>query len=210
MDMDALSGCTACGELGHEIHECKQLVMAAKQKLLATGRFSSSSSSNAPTETEPDFDVAGRRLLERMGVLPSAEAQQPCTRTCGCSCPLCDLSLVANSAAASDRERQFDTKYSDMNRIWQPASGSGGAVYVGSLQAATDLRQLRAEGITHVVNCMSRPSVNNFQDDGIAYLDFPIERWLPLHSGAHSLTTAWSSMQPSWRQRNLHSPTWMS
>ena len=48
-------------------------------------------------------------------------------------------------------------------------------MFVGSMQAATDSNLMRANGITHVVNCMQRPSLN--RQLGVCYFNFDIERW---------------------------------
>merc|ERR1712183_831723 len=61
-----------------------------------------------------------------------------------------------------------------LNLIWKPPHGKG-EVYVGGMQASTNRMLLQKVGITHVVNCMNRPSLN--VQPGIEYFDFAIERY---------------------------------
>ena len=49
------------------------------------------------------------------------------------------------------------------------------SVYVGGLQSASELGVLKAHGITHIVNCMNRESLNVHP---VKYLDFPIAEYL--------------------------------
>lgn len=93
-----------------------------------------------------------------------------CTRTKSCPCPLCSKSRV-HVADAFLR----GPKYSRLNRIWPVHHADRGECYVGGIQAAQDEETLRQKGITHVVNCMQRPSLNTIKD--VKYLNFDIENW---------------------------------
>jgi len=61
-----------------------------------------------------------------------------------------------------------------LNVIWRAARGNG-AVFIGSIEAASDEDTLRAAGITHIVNCMCQPELNT--QPGVSYFDFDVERW---------------------------------
>ena len=145
-----LPACTTCGELGHTDENCGNCV-ARPQDVAALS---------------PDFDESGRRLLARMDAL-TVSAEQECTRSQSCSCPLCDRkSSVAALVRGADA-------HAPLHEIWRAPDGPG-KVYVGGLQAASNAQTLRAHGITHVVNCMNRPSLNKH---AVEYFDFPIESW---------------------------------
>lgn len=144
------AACSVCGHLGHTSVQCKQLPPVMSE--------------NLPV----DFDEAGRRLLERVAAsIPTNEIGEICQRTKACKCRLCsrDWGILADIHTG---------RYNALNVIWAPPEGEGGQVYVGGLKAAKDLRLLHMNGITHVVNCMDRPSINTL--DAITYFNFPIER----------------------------------
>lgn len=162
--VDMLPACSACGELGHTEATCKQL--------------------NSNVEREPlppDFDQAGRDLLQSL-----LQPAQPCKRDRDCTCPLCDRDHGVLAQAL------LPSKYSPMSLIWHNGGGEGGAggqgeggskeglrlggeVFVGGIAAAQDGALLRSRGVTHVVNCMMRPSLNVL--DGMTYYDFSVSNW---------------------------------
>jgi len=113
-----------------------------------------------------DYDEAGRRLIERLSSSSTAHA---CTRTRECRCPRCDASygLLGEAILPLD-------KHGPLHSIWRSPHG-GGSVFVGGIGAAKNLPLLQRCGITHVVQCMNRPSLN--VQPGISYLDFSIEKW---------------------------------
>jgi len=93
----------------------------------------------------------------------------------------------------------------DMDVIWT-APGGDSRVFVGNLQAAQDGDELRRNGITHVVNCMNRSSVN--KQSGIEYFNFQVECWnrivaseqqIPFVPSAASAASAVEFFGPVWR-----------
>jgi hypothetical protein len=161
-------GYTNCGAIEHGESDCRQrqgasfMAEARDQLVLRGGRFGRSS---RPSAAVVDFDEAGRQLLARLGALPDESLKRK------------GGGAVANRIASLNRSCR---EYTSLNKIWEPESAgaaAAGAVFVGSLEAATNLQLLRSHNITHVVNCMARPSANRLQGDGITYLDFPVERW---------------------------------
>merc|ERR1719181_2021735 len=106
-----LRACRVCGELGHDSTACRH-----------------------ETVSVPDYDAAGRALLEGTHSA-SARVAADC--------------LLGRGVAP-------------LNVLWQPRNGGGSlamdaaSVYVGSIKAATNEALLKAKGVTHVVNCMRR------------------------------------------------------
>jgi len=143
-----LDACHICGELGHDPASCRQVTV--------------------------DYDEAGRQLIERLhleGRNASAGAARAntCTRTRECRCPRCDDSygLLGEAVLPLD-------KHGPLNLLWRSPHGNG-SVFVGGIAAAKDRSLLQRCGITHVVQCMNRPSLN--VHPGINYLDFSIAKW---------------------------------
>jgi len=198
--------CELCGTVGHSIAECKFASIdepsfvdfdeAGRLLLQRLEKANSVGTKALPSQ----FNETGQRLLERLGRLKGPQAateyaghtaegkneaaqdntaeaamatkkegdSAACTRRKGCPCVLCDSGYVALS-----KVWQVPGHWA-LNLIWKPEHGNG-EVYVGGLQAASNAQLLRTYGITHVVNCMNRPSLND--KPGIAYYDFPIERY---------------------------------
>ena len=65
-------------------------------------------------------------------------------------------------------------RHGPLNQIWRSPHGDG-SVFVGGIMAAKNLHLLQRCKITHVVQCMNRPSLN--VHPGISYFDFSIEKW---------------------------------
>lgn len=109
-----------------------------------------------------DYDEAGRQLLETLGS-PSAD-------------PLAEPKARVHVQGAYEALLHTTVNwhsYGPLNQIWA-ASGCG-SVWVGGIEAARKLDLLKRCGITHIVQCMNRPSLNVHA--GIRYYDFPIESW---------------------------------
>ena len=112
------------------------------------------------------LDMAGQAVLDSAPAEEAAvEPAMPCTRTKSCTCPLCDAGYAALAEVL--------LKGSDgpLSQIWRQPDGDG-CVFVGGLQAASDLMLLKQYGVTHIVNCMNRPRLN--VQPGMQYWDFPI------------------------------------
>jgi len=120
---------------------------------------------HAATSAQTDYDAAGRALLEGTD---STQSPTRCLRNASCECHLCNRSAGEAAGALLGR------RVAPLNIVWQPSEG-GGAVYVGSIQAATNEALLKSNGITHVVNCMRRRGLNKVP--GVSYYNFDIEQW---------------------------------
>jgi len=157
-----LPACEICGELGHDAVSCSR----------HSGGV--------------DYDEAGRQLLESLHA-PSEPAV--CTRRRDCTCRECNRSLGLLGEALLPL---VTSKHGPLNQIWSPKEGTRGAssgVWVGGIAAAQNLERLKHCGITHVVQCMNRQSLNVHA--GICYHDFPIESWrtkMPKRLWPHRLT----------------------
>lgn len=79
---------------------------------------------------------------------------------------------------AADGSGKPRSQYNSLDPIYKHPT-SGGVVYVGNIGAAQTLTELRAHGITRVVNCQDKTSKNFFESrNDFEYFRFPIAHWL--------------------------------
>ena len=174
--------CELCGErlVGHSESRCKQITnpspkTAETKKTVPDGDFSPDFSPGFSPgfspDFSPDFNEAGRQLLERIGALPESIdcGGQLCSNS-GCKCRRC----VSGYVAPVSTRAVFSQRYQSLDEIWCSSSG-GGRLFVGSLEAASDIKTLQANGITHVINCMNRPNAN--MHENVTYFE-PSLFWL--------------------------------
>mmetsp|Transcript_14865 Transcript_14865/g.29846 ORF Transcript_14865/g.29846 Transcript_14865/m.29846 type:complete len:211 (+) Transcript_14865:3-635(+) len=67
-------------------------------------------------------------------------------------------------------------RFNACDPIWRHPT-SGGTVYVGNVEAASNLGVLKQHGITHVVNCTDNMPMYHSKTGQIEYLQFDIASW---------------------------------
>ena len=173
-----------CGAIGHTANQCRFLSPAI------------------------DFDEAGRQALAKIGQVNRRSAPRPSARGCA-AIKRAGTFSHENTAADTDKHGHVAPlpviDLAPLNILWKSEQGDG-AVYVGGMQAASSHSLLAEHGITHVVNCMNRPSLN--VEPGVEYFDFPIEKY---HSHCPALPhthAEWESVTQALRhsgdQQSLH------
>ena len=97
-----------------------------------------------------NFDDEARKLFTRLGLDPDGAARPGGAR--------------------------FGGLYNPLDAIWRDTA-TGGTIYVGNQQAASNAQMLKEKGITHVVNCTDSMPLYHQHDSYFSYLRFNVSFW---------------------------------